>query len=332
MAGKTEDYFVYYVEVSGHCNYRCPSCPNGNYPQPQAKGYMPLDLYGAILEKIAKTSPGRSTILYLFNWGEPTLHPELPRMIEMARALGLAPHLSSNLAAPKNLKDIVRARPASFRISLSGYDQETYSQTHRPGDIGQVKANVQALRAHLDAQREGFPVEFFYHKYRHNLGGDLRKMAAWAAELRFALTALWAQYMPVEKLLAYYEGNPDPGDLPLLELLAITPEEFRQVSLAQRPKYPDCDLRARQMCIDFDGAVSLCCAAYDRKNFLSGGYLDRPHEELQRQKYQHPLCTGCMQHGCDVTYVYGGLEELNRLAERKQGAELTGRHPAKVGG
>ncbi|MEW6515393.1 MAG: radical SAM protein [candidate division FCPU426 bacterium] len=328
MAGKTEDYFVYYVEVSGLCNYRCPSCPNGNYPRPQAKGYMPLDLYGAILEKIAKTSPGRSTILYLFNWGEPTLHPELPRMIEMARALGLAPHLSSNLGAPKNLREIVRARPASFRISLSGYFQETYAQTHQPGDIEQVKANVRALHSHLDEQRGGFPVEFFYHKYRHNLGRDLLKMKEWAAELRFALTALWAQYMPVEKLLAYYDGNPDPKDRPLLELLAITPEEFRQVSLALRPGHPDCDLRARQMCIDFDGAVSLCCASYDRSNFLAGGYLDCSHEELQQQKYRHPLCARCLREGCDVTYVYGGLKELDALVERKWGSETACPHPS----
>jgi MoaA/NifB/PqqE/SkfB family radical SAM enzyme len=316
-AEKTCEQFVYYVEVSGHCNLRCPSCPNGNYAEVQPKGYISLGLYREVLKKIAAESPGRETVLYLLNWGEPTLHPELPRLIEMARELGLRPHLSSNLAAPKNLKDIVKAGPASLRISISGYFPETYARTHAPGDVWMVKSNVYRLRSFMDQSGADFPVSFFYHKYRHNLDADFKKMAELAAEVRFPLTALWAQYFPLEKLLGYYAGNPDPGDQPLLDLMVVTPEEFRGVSLARRDACPDCVLRASQMCVDFDGAVSLCCASYDRKHFLEGTFLDLTHRDLQAQKYRHPLCGLCRREGCDITYVYGGLEALNDLALAK---------------
>jgi pyruvate-formate lyase-activating enzyme len=310
------DLFIYFVEVSGFCNLRCPSCPNGNSAREEATatGYMSVELFAALLEKIQAESPGRETQLYLFNWGEPFLHPELPRLVEMARERGLPAHLSSNLAAPKNLRDVIKARPGSLHISLSGYFPQTYGRTHAPGDVWLVKSNIYRLRSCLDSLGLDLPVSFFYHKYRHNLGEDLRKMAELAAEVRFPLQALWANFFPVEKLLAYYAGEVSPADRGVLDLMVLHPHDFRAVSLRHRGEFPDCNLRAQQMCLDVNGAVSLCCASYARKHYLSGSFLDQTHQVLQAQKYQHPLCGQCREQGCDITYQYGGLEDLNALA------------------
>ncbi len=316
MWKKATDVSIYNVEVSGFCNLHCPSCPRGNYAgsHDQPKGYMSPELFSAILDKIVTESPGYEPYLTLFNWGEPTLHPELPRLIEIARAKGLAPHLSSNLAAPKNLKDIVKARPASLRISLSGYYPKTYKLTHAPGDVRLVISNVYRLRAHLDSLGIKVPVHFCYHKYRHNLGADFKKISELAAAVQFELLPIWAQFCPLEKLLDYYAGVVLPADQAILELMVIKPNDFRAVSLRHRAEYPDCFLRSHQMTIDFDGSVALCCAVYDRKNYLEGFFLDHQQADFQEQKYQHALCGCCRQAGADITYIYGALEELNAIA------------------
>jgi MoaA/NifB/PqqE/SkfB family radical SAM enzyme len=316
MPQKTMDLFVYYVEVSGFCNLRCPSCPNGNSTgeSAPASGYMPHELYTALLEKMRAESPGRETQLYLFNWGEPFLHPELPRFIETARGFGFQPHLSSNLAAPKNLREVILARPGSLRISLSGTSPETYAMTHPPGDVNRVLENARRVRSVLDEAGLDLPVHFLYHKYRHNLGEDFRRLKDLGAALGFPVFAVWAQFLPLEKLLDYYAGEVAPADRNVLDLMVLKPEDFRAVSLPHRPQHPDCPLRTGQMCLDVRGEVALCCAAYARENYLRGSFLDLPHRELQVQKYAHPLCARCRAQGCDLTYLYGGREELDALA------------------
>src|SRR5262249_35905340 len=53
--------------------------------------------------------------------------------------------VSSNLNMVRRLDDLFRAEPTLFRISLSGFTQKTYGQSHVRGNIERVKENMRLV-------------------------------------------------------------------------------------------------------------------------------------------------------------------------------------------
>lgn len=325
--------FNYNVEVVGSCNLRCPSCPVGNMAsarRARPRGLMELALFEAIVRKIVRESPGRTTKVSLYDWGEPTLHPDLPRMIEILRAHGLRSRVSSNLNVEKPLDEIVRAAPDEFHISLSGFHQENYGQTHATGDVEDVKSNIRQLA--LLQRRYGTRTRFVigFHGYRHNLARDLPAMRRLAEEVGFSIEPVVAQLFPLEKRLAWLRRRSgrgggedewtrgidiDAADERIVDLLLVKPEQtdawFRGLPPRRRDAlFGDCERRSRKLSVQVDGATALCCVTFDPRFRPGTHFLDHSHEEIQRSRYAHPFCAVCMENGLHV--LPGGL--LQRLA------------------
>src|SRR5690242_4066822 len=85
---QTADHY-YFIDIVGTCNLRCPSCPVGNVVSDTPKGFMPLDQLRQILAKIAADQgPGKRLFIDLYNWGEPTLHPDLAACVRLVHEFG----------------------------------------------------------------------------------------------------------------------------------------------------------------------------------------------------------------------------------------------------
>jgi hypothetical protein len=318
MSAATKNEWLYFVEVSGYCNLRCPSCPNANFTTAQhPRGFITPDLFAAIAAKIRRECPADDIYIALYNWGEPLLHPELPRLVRLAREQGLLPLISTNLLADADLDALIQSQPHWIRVSLSGLSSATYGKTHFPGDARKLIRNLRRLKTRWDALGGGFPVHLYFHKYAGNLGKDRDRAQALARELGFGYDETWAMLTPWEKLLEYYGGRADPKCSALVDLLALRPEDARAVALKLRPQHPDCLLRSRQTTIDFDGRLTLCCGVFDSANYLAAGFLDLPHEAIQRLKYAHPLCTECMRNGVDIIATHPGLEGFDQAVRRR---------------
>lgn len=325
--------FTYDIEVVGSCNLRCPSCPVGNSPHSERRrGLMNLQLFERIVDKIVRETPVIGSI-GLFNWAEPFLHPELASFIEIVKKRGIYCRLSSNFNVVRNLDDVLRAKPDALRVSLSGYYPQTYSQTHRRGNVNVVKSNLYKLRALMDDLNSTTCIEVLYHLYAHNLEEDYVRAKGLCEELGFTFHPVWAYLMPVEKYLQYYEQTLGEEDLRLVDLLAVRPEEARDISIRLRRE--DCYLRANQLAINVDGSVALCCGSYDDEYTIAPDFLTKTYAELQASKYANPLCARCVSHGIHVTLVYGGVEQWNLVATRRlqaQGKRLsfTSKNPPYV--
>lgn len=324
---KTTKVFTYWIDIVGTCNLRCPSCPTGNFTaadyagEANVTGFMDFGLYGEILGKIKRDGPSLNPQIHLYNWGEPLMHPEAPRFVEAARKEGLYIGVSSNLNLEKNLKETVKAHPDYFRISLSGYYQDTYGRTHRRGNVLMVKSNMYRLRRYMEMYRKDFYCEVAYHVYRDNTGRDVAMMVDLCNELHFNFSPVWAYLMSAEKNLRVLGGEVEEADRPLLELLPIPPEAFLREC---RPfKDRACDLLEKTTAINFDGSVQLCCNSYDRANLAAPSFLDISHEDLQAAKRAHPLCRSCTENALHVAAVYGAgpaLDEVGNRALRAAGS------------
>jgi MoaA/NifB/PqqE/SkfB family radical SAM enzyme len=302
------------IDICGACNLRCPSCPQGNvkdYRLPQ--GFMSPELLERIVEKAGAEC--RNVNISLFNWTEPLLHPRLPELIRIIQKAGIPCHLSSNLNILPNVDAIMAENPASLRISVSGFNQETYGRTHRGGNVELVKKHMVELADAKQRNHADTSIWVYYHRYLHNLQEE-PLMREFATGLGFKFGSVWALIFPTEKILAL-EGE-DVGDYPLSEedraLVGSLALPFRAAMEAAR-KYQNrsCRLRDDELCLNFQGDITLCCGIFDARRYTVGNYLDMPLKEIQAIRQNHPLCGLCMRLGGHV-YLTHGIGEMDELA------------------
>lgn len=67
---------IYQVEISNYCNLSCEYCPHSF--QKREKGFMSFETFKNVVELAKKCD---QTLLYLHNFGEPLLHPQLDQFI-----------------------------------------------------------------------------------------------------------------------------------------------------------------------------------------------------------------------------------------------------------
>ena len=303
-AAREGDSYIFAIDIVGTCNLRCPTCPVGNSPA-RPRGFMPLEMFRAIVDKIARECPAPHPQINLFNWGEPLLHPDLPAFIEILRAAGMRSHLSTNLNIRRGLAAAIAADPDDLKISLSGFSQATYARAHARGNIELVKANMRLLRAHADRHGARTHIWVGHHIYRSNQQ-DIEPLRAFCAELGFAYSPIAAFYMPLERLIEVLGGKPNPADGGIVDDLLHDPAERRRQAAANRSGRFDCELRFNQTVINHDGTVALCCTVYDRPNMLGVSFLDEPMADIDARKYRHPFCNVCIRN--KVEYAPAELE------------------------
>ena len=305
--------FYYLIDIVGSCNLKCPSCPVGNYQEQPSKGLMSLDVYKLILEKISKEHPGEKIFIDLYNWGEPGIHKHLGEIIKLTHTFGYGVGISSNLNVFADMKAAVWAQPDYIRISLSGYFNEVYQQTHKGGDINVVKANMYLLRHWIDKSQSKTIVQVGFHIYKSNFPLDFTKMRELCDELGFIFAPTIAALMPVEKAVLAVDGKPLPGHDELLNNLVVSMGERVAMLSKERIKYPDCQYRQKRTTINFDGSVPLCCATFEQEQIIATNFLEVSRSELTERKYAHSFCKKCQHRSLDM--VYTGAEQ--HLVEAK---------------
>jgi pyruvate-formate lyase-activating enzyme len=292
---RESEHYIYAIDIVGTCNLRCPTCPVGNMQLGERpRGFMPLAMFAEILRKIAIECPDPDPQIWLFNWGEPLLHPELPDIVRCINEQGYSSYLSSNLNIKHGLDALIAANPTDLKISLSGLSDETYSRTHLRGKIERVIANMRELRKSLDRHQADTHVWVGHHIYRHNQH-EIQDMSRLCHELGFDHHPIAAFFQPLEKLVQLAEGT----DLkePVLDLLVEHPRDYINRFRAVRDQRFDCELRFNQTIINYDGSVGLCCSVYSTENQLGARFMEHDHEALQAMKYKHSFCQECYKHG-----------------------------------
>jgi len=313
------DYY-FAMDVVGTCTLRCPSCPVGNSAKQLPTGIMSVGVYKQILDKIGREHPDERVFIDLFNWGESALHKSLPDMIGIANERKIGIGLSTNLNSFPKMREVIRARPSYIRISLSGFNNETYQQTHAGGDINLVKANMHLLRHHMDETGIDVPIQVGFHVYRTNFPNDFNAMRALCDELSFYFMPSVATFMPLEKALHTEDSNIITiQDKALLDKLVVPMEERSKILGATHTSTQDCEFRSRRTAINFDGSVALCCATFSNEQLISPNYVETTREELSKRKYEHNFCTNCMNKNFDM--IFTGVD--SHLVE-KRAAEILG--------
>ena len=292
-------HYVYAIDVVGGCNLRCPTCPVANMA-PMPKGLMPLKLYQKILEKIKSESIDSSPDIWLFNWTEPLLHPEIDQFVHATNAMGMTSFISSNLNMGERIENLIRAQPTRLKISLSSLRQSVYSQTHVRGNIKQVIKNLHQLAKWRDHYRSKTQIWVGHHLYKNTLE-DQQKIQDLTNQLGFGYAPSPAILAPIEAVMKLIK-SPDSDDLNGLRgQFLFDPLAIRESSSKRRSGKKDCELRFNMTTIQFDGNVNLCCATTKPLDQIPIGFLDHSHQEIESIKYNSAFCKQCMNNSLHLT-------------------------------
>jgi MoaA/NifB/PqqE/SkfB family radical SAM enzyme len=188
---------------------------------------MSVETYEQILSKIEREHPGEKVSIDLYNWGEPVLHKNLAKIITLTKSRGMPVGVSTNLNSFPNMREVLRAAPSHIRISLSGYTNGTYQQTHRGGDINVVKSNMYLLRHWLNETDSDTLVQVGYHLYKDNIGTDFDNMRRLCHELDFVFEPFLARMYPLEKMIDAMAGIIAPEDRAINDQFAVSMSKSR---------------------------------------------------------------------------------------------------------
>jgi MoaA/NifB/PqqE/SkfB family radical SAM enzyme len=177
MGASTVDFKQHAANVFFHvltrCNLHCRHC----YINPEQHGRkrLPLDRIERWLAVFAARSPGANLVLL---GGEPTLHPDLPRVVRCARQLKFA-----SITIDTNgylFNDILeRVTPAEVDVFSFSLDGATAATNDRIRGQGSYEVCINGIRR---ARAKGFRTSLIFTASRANLE-ELSAMAPIVADL-----------------------------------------------------------------------------------------------------------------------------------------------------
>ena len=134
------------IEVFGGCNYTCKICPQSFGRGAKWTRKMPIDLFKNILDQL-----DGSPLIELEGSGEPFLAKDLPKYIELCKEKGFKTFIKSNGSASKQaLKDATDAGLDYLRISILGYNQQSYLEIMGKDNWDIVLDNLKYIKQYVD--------------------------------------------------------------------------------------------------------------------------------------------------------------------------------------
>ena len=109
-------YSRVYVEITNSCNLQCSFC----HGHGRKKRFMAEGEFLHILKQLQ----GKTEYLYYHLMGEPLLHPDLPRFLELAKEHGFRSNLTTNgTMLPQRGEALLKAGVHKINISLHSLEQ-----------------------------------------------------------------------------------------------------------------------------------------------------------------------------------------------------------------
>ena len=210
----------------GGCNFRCPFCHNGGLVfGKDSDGIMSVDELLAFLD----SRRGRLQAVCI-SGGEPTLHPDLPKLIGEIKSRGFEVKLDTNGTNPAMLSSLIADRLIDYVAMDIKNSTEKYSMTvglisNSEFQISNLSA-VQESASLLMENRVDFEFRTTLVKELHN-SEDIESIGRWLSG--------------TEKY--FLQTYRDEGDLIVGGFTAFTPEETKELLDILKAYIPNAEIR-----------------------------------------------------------------------------------------
>lgn len=298
------------VAITAFCNLRCIGCRYGRDFMNGQQLTLPM------IRDLLDDARAAGIWNVRFYGGEPLLHPELPRMVEHAKALGIHPYVTTNaILLRERIEALYAAGLRHLTIGFYGVGAKYDDYVQRKDRFARVEASIAAVRARY-GMNVNLRINWLLMRPSCNLA-DLQ--AAWTFAERYSMPL---QVDLIHYSLPYFAEGPDrelqfrEEDRPaintvvqeLLRLKETYPERFTQ-SLPGLRSIPDWLLKGPRMrvaCdshqmiwVGADGTVQLCYVTFKLGNLherrLREMLFTPEHRQAARDSFRL-ACPNCHCH------------------------------------
>ena len=176
-------------ELASHCNLRCPVCPVGTGELNRPAQFMDVDLLERVLAEVGPYL----LMAALWAWGEPLLHPELGRVLAIARRYPMTTLISTNgqTLDRSTVQRALQENPPTYLIvALDGLTDETNALFRKGARLAPALAGVRAMAEWKRCSGAQFPIlHMRFLAMRHN-EHQIPHLREFAADHDFDLVSL----------------------------------------------------------------------------------------------------------------------------------------------
>lgn len=269
------------------------------------KGFMSFGLFRDIIHQ---AKGNRNQLIILHHFGEPLLHPEMARFINLAER-HMRTMISTNAVFLTRNKatEIIHSGLSFITISINGHSSQTYSEITQRDNFDLVRENV---------------ISFLQRKYE--CGNEKPQVNLQIIKMRKTADQ-------IDQFIEFWKAKgADKVHIKYLDTWAGQIESIRELAhpddrirSSERERYP-CKYLWDNIVVLWDGRAVPCCRDYDGKEIL--GDLKRQSlkkvwggPQLRRLRAQHvagnysesELCRDCIEW---VGYPRGDLYPFDLLS------------------
>jgi MoaA/NifB/PqqE/SkfB family radical SAM enzyme len=291
-----------YLDVSGVCNATCPYCLSGRYKVPGGK-FINVDVFEQILKRLTELKiVDNLSVLALYNWGEPFLHPRLGELVAITNRFEIPYAFSTNASVIPSIDRSFVNGLKMIIFSMPGFSQSSYDRIHGFG-FQTICKNIETIidRSHSVGYKGAFRIH--YHVYQFNMSEiaqceEFSRHLGIDLELHYAILNHWDHlWAYVDNELPYSMLKEVSQDLFCFRLRQLIPESVESY------RCPQYDLLA----IDENADVPLCCQVPKGDQYVAGNILHDDIEDIQRKRMHNDTCTRCIERGM-ARYLNTSLE------------------------
>jgi MoaA/NifB/PqqE/SkfB family radical SAM enzyme len=267
------------------CQLRCPLCPTGLRIQDRDPMHARLHIFEHLIEEVGDYV----FFIDFYNWGEPLLNLHLEDMVALAARKKIVTYVSSNLSlqlSDERIRKLMASGLSELICSLDGASQQTYGTYRRNGDFAVAHDNLRRIvraKRELGVKQPAVVWRFYVFRFNEHEIAEARALAEDAGVDRFVLGTPYLD-----------EGRfpLSPDDRKAMQSWASTNPAFNRYD-PQHPEHVDpkapvevrsrCDWHYVSTAINPDGAVSPCCAVFERTHDfgrLEEAGVSRPYMEV----------------------------------------------------
>lgn len=294
-------YKIVYFDISGICNAKCKYCINGGN---SISGHIhkkggsiidPHEFEKAIQYMLNTGLIEKETVINLYNWGEPFLHPKMKDIASVLASTDTLFQISTNASHPvlfenrelKNLKGLI--------ISMPGFSQASYDKIHG-FNFEKIKNNIINMVNHYRSNGMTAWITIAFHIYQFNWI-EIFNAKQFANALKIGINfsaaylngySMWRDYLTDEM---GYKTLKEACS----ELITYYYKEF----LLRRPSNYRCP-QFDYLALNEYAEVLVCCGV-DRfsRTYSIGKLFDLSPDEIKTKKLNQPICRECSSLGID---------------------------------
>lgn len=155
------------IEPSALCNLQCPECPIGSHILTRPSNFINIDDFTRWLDQMQP----KLFYLILYFQGEPLLHPNFPKLINIAHLRRVHTLTSTNAQTITESTAIrlVEAGLDEIIVSVDGVTEETYRQYRRGGTLEKAIRGIENLvKARKKLSKKNPFIRLQFIVMRHN--------------------------------------------------------------------------------------------------------------------------------------------------------------------